>query len=52
MKKSGQEPVITWEIVRKSSSYNPNSKKWYLCLKEKLEIVTYQGNVLLNNKLD
>ena len=52
IKKSGQEPVITWEIVQKCSSYSPNSKKWCLCLNEKLEIVTYQGNMLLNNKQD
>ena len=41
MKNSGQTPVITWKIVRKCSPYNPNSKRCYLCLNEKLEIVTY-----------
>ena len=47
IKKSGQTTVITWKIVRKCSSCNPNSKRCYLCLIEKLEIATYQGNNLL-----
>ena len=40
MKKSGQTPVITWKIVRRCSPYNPNSKRCYLCLNEKMEIAT------------
>ena len=52
MKKSGHTPVIMWEIVRKCSSYNPNSKRCYLCLTEKLEIATYRGNYLLNEKTE
>ena len=50
MKKSGQIPVITWEKVRKCSSYNPNSKGCFLCLTGKLEIVTYRGDYLPNEK--
>ena len=52
MKKSGQIPVTTWEIVRKCSSYNPISKRCYLCLNEKLEVASYQGNNLLNKKTE
>ena len=52
MKKSGQIPVITWEITRKCSPYNPNSKRWCLYLNEKLEIATYRVNTLLNKKAD
>ena len=48
MEKSAQTPVITWERVRKCSPYNHNSKKCHLCLNEKVEIATYQGNN--NNK--
>ena len=53
MEKSGQTPVIMWEIVQKYSPYNPNSKICYLlCLNEKLETVTYRGNCLLNKKTE
>ena len=52
MKKSGQTPVTTWKIVRRCSPYNPNSKRCYLCLNEKLEIATYRGNNLLNKKAE
>ena len=44
MGKSGQTPFITRKIVRECSPYNPNSKKCYLRLNEKLEIATYQRN--------
>ena len=50
MKKSEQTPVTTWKIVRRCSPYNPNSKRCYLCLNEKMEIATYRGNNLLNKK--
>ena len=52
MKKSGQTPVIAWEIVRKCSFYEPNSKKCYLCSNKKLEIATFRGNNLLNKKTE
>ena len=32
MKKSGQTPVIMWEIVQTCSPYKPNSERCYLCL--------------------
>ena len=50
--KFGQTPFITWEIVRKISRYNPNSKRCCLRLNEKLEIATYQGNNSLNKKTE
>ena len=52
MKKSRQRPVNTWEIVRRCWRYNPNSKRSYLCLNEKMEIATYRGNNLLNKKTE
>ena len=42
MKKSGQIPVMTWEITRKCSPYNPNSKRCCLYLNEKLEIANWK----------
>ena len=47
-----QTPVITWKIVRRCSPYNPNSKRCYLCLNEKLKISKYRGNNLLNKKTE
>ena len=45
MKTFGQTPIITWEILRECSPYNPNSKKkCYLCLNEKFEIAPYREN--------
>ena len=46
MKNFGQTPIITWEILRECSLYNPNSKKkkCYLCLNEKFEIAPYREN--------
>ena len=41
----------TWRIIRKSLSYDYNSKKCYLCLNEKLEIALYEGENLLNKKM-
>ena len=38
------------EIVRRCSPYNPNPKRCYICLNEKMEIATYRGNNLLNKK--
>ena len=42
MKMFGQTPIITWRIVRRCSPCNPNSKRCYLCLNEKMEIATYR----------
>ena len=52
MKKSEQTPVITWKIVRTCSPYNSNSKRCYLCLNEKMEMATSQGNNLLHKKAE
>ena len=52
MKKSGQTPVITCKIIRRCSPYSPNSKRYYLCLNEKMEIATYRGNNLLAKKTE
>ena len=52
MKKFEQKPVITLEIVRKCSPYNPNSRRCYLCLNEKLEIAANQGNNSIKKKTE
>ena len=52
MEKSGQTPVTTWKIVRQCSPYNPNSKRYNLCLNEKMEIATYRGSNLMNKKTE
>ena len=52
MKKPRQTAVITWKIVRRCSPYNPNWKRWYLCLNEIMKIATYRGNNLLNKKTE
>ena len=41
-------PNIAWEILRKHQTYNPNIKRCYLCLNEKLEIARYKRRNLLN----
>ena len=42
--------TITWKIFRICRSYNPNSKRWLLCLHEKYETATYKTNNLLNKR--
>ena len=43
-------PCITWKIIRKSKSYNPNSKKCNLCSSEKFEIASFKGSNILNKR--
>ena len=43
-------PEITWRIIRKCATFNTTKKKWYICLKEKLEIASYKGDNLLNKR--
>ena len=39
IKDRNETPVVTWEIVRKCPSFNPNTNKCNLCLNEKLYIL-------------
>ena len=43
-------PKITWRIIRKCATFNTTKRKWYICLKEKLEIASYKGDNLLNKR--
>ena len=45
-------PGITCRIIRKRLSCNYNTRKCYLCLNEKLEIVLNEGENLLNKKTE
>lgn len=50
IKELNGQPVIKWKVLRRSSSYNPNSKKCKLCLNEKYEIATFKGMNILNKR--
>ena len=52
IKKRSGTPKITWNIIRTCRSYNPNSKRFLLCLNEKYEIATYKGANLLNKRTE
>ena len=43
-------PQISWSIKGNYKSYNPNSKRYSLCLHEKLEIVDDPEEILLNKR--
>ena len=40
-------PKISWSIFGRFPPYNPESKQWYLCLNEKVEIAMHKENNLL-----
>ena len=48
IKNNNYIPNIVWEILRKHQTYNPNTKRCFLCLNEKLEIPRYKGHNLQN----
>ena len=50
IKNSGHHPKVKWEIVKKCVPYNPQTKRSLLCLNEKLEIVAYKEQNLLNKR--
>ena len=50
IKNNSYTPDIVWEILRKHQRYNPNTKRCYLCLNEKLEIARYKGHNLLDKR--
>ena len=52
IKKRSGTPKITRKIITVCCSYNPNSKRYLLCLNEKYEIAPYKGDSLLNKKTE
>ena len=52
IKKRNGTPKITWKIIKIYRSYNPNSKRYLLCLNEKSEMVTYKEDNLLNTRTE
>ena len=50
IKNNNYTPNIVSEILRKHQTYNPNTKKCSLCLKEKREKARYKGRNLLNKR--
>ena len=47
IKKRNGTTKITWEIIKISCFYNPNSKHYLLCSNKKYDIATYKGDNLL-----
>ena len=52
IKRCNGTPKITRKIMRVCRSYNPNSKRCFLCLNEKYEIAKYKGDNPLNKKTE
>ena len=50
VKAGSSNPKVTWVVKNQFSAYNPRSKRCYLCLNEKLEILEDKENNLLNKK--
>ena len=49
-KETRQIPTLTWSVVRTVPPYSNTTKKFTLCLHEKLEILTYLDPEELLNK--
>ena len=52
LKDSSQNFVVKWDIVKKSSTYNPKSKSCMLCLEEKSHIMFSSSDATLNKRDD
>ena len=50
IKRNHFTPMVTWRIIRKCAPFNTTKRKCYLCLNEKLEIASYKGGNLLNQR--
>ena len=50
LKDSSQNFVVKWDIVKKSSTYNPKSKSCMLCLEEKSHIMFSSSDATLNKR--
>ena len=50
IKKSGHKPTVSWKILRKTTSHNPETNKCLLCMYEKYYIATSTHPGLLNKR--
>ena len=50
IKDLGGTPEVSWEILRRTKTYNPKTKRCALCLHEKLAIAEHEGNDMLNKR--
>ena len=50
IKDKGFQYSINWRIVSLNPSYNPAAKRCLLCLNEKIEILEYDGDNILNKR--
>ena len=50
IKEQHGEPKVKWKILRKAKAFTPESRNCQLCLGEKYEIASYDGNNLLNKR--
>ena len=50
MSAGNSNPKETWAVRNQFSEYNPQSKRCFLCLNEKLELLEDKENNLLNKK--
>ena len=50
IKRRNYIPKVNWKIIKRCISYNRAIQKCNLCLNEKLEIILYKGNNLLNSR--
>ena len=44
---SFEDKLVLWEILGRHQAYNTSSKRWSLCLNEKLRIVLQRNNYML-----
>ena len=50
IKELGGTPQVTWKILQKSKTYNPQARRCALCLTEKLAIAEHEGKDILNKR--
>ncbi|XP_047145701.1 uncharacterized protein LOC124818701 [Hydra vulgaris] len=50
LKEKGTTPIIKWKVIKRCEAYKPETKACKLCLHDKLEILSFNGNNLLNKK--
>ena len=50
IKELGGNPQVTWKILQKSKTYNPQARRCALCLTEKLAIAEHEGKDILNKR--
>ena len=50
VKERNGTPNVTWRIFGKFQPYNPESKRCYLCLNEKLEITLHKEDNIINKR--